>query len=194
MRSLNPLTGDEPFYVMTALSIARDHDLDESNNYAQRDYESFYPPDPLPAGWRGWPAIVRPLPPHPAHSVRPGLYSKHGLGVAVLILLPYALGGRDAVMVLLNLVAALVALNVYLLARRYTRDWRWAAALAAVLALSNPLMSYAYLIFPEMFAALAIVYAYRRGRVPTGRAPPTAPGRGRGRGRAGRSRARGRGA
>lgn len=56
MAALSPLTGDEPFYVMTALSLAHDGDLDESNNYAQGDYRSFYPPDPLPAGWQGWPA------------------------------------------------------------------------------------------------------------------------------------------
>ncbi|WP_221178956.1 hypothetical protein, partial [Pseudomonas fluorescens] len=50
---LDPLTGDEPFYVMTAISLLQDGDLDESNNYAQRDYEQFYPPDPLPPGWQG---------------------------------------------------------------------------------------------------------------------------------------------
>ncbi len=159
---LSPLTGDEPFYVMTALSLARDGDLDESNNYARRDYDSFYPPNPLPTGWRGWPAFPRDLPPHPAQTSRPGLYSKHGLGVALLILIPYVVGERVAVLLLLNLVAALVALNIALLARRYTAGWVWPTAIAAVLALSNPLMSYAYLIFPEVFAALAIVYAYRR--------------------------------
>ena len=160
--TLAPLTGDEPFYVMTALSIARDGDIDESNNYARRDYDSFYPPEPLPAGWRGWPAFPRTLPPHPAHSVRPGLYSKHGLGVAVLILSPYMLGGRIATILALNLVAALVALNMVLLARRYVPGWLPALALSLPLALSNPIMSYAYLIFPEVFAALAIIYALRR--------------------------------
>lgn len=164
--ALDPLTGDEPFYVMTALSILRDGDIDERNNYARRDYDSFYPPDPLPAGWRGWPAFPRDLPPHPAHSAREGLYSKHGLGVVLLILGPYALGGRLATMLFLNFVAALVALNMALLARRYLgrRGWWWSLALAAALALSNPLMSYAYLIFPEVFAALAIVYTFRRAR------------------------------
>lgn len=178
--ALDPLTGDEPFYVMTALSILRDGDIEESNNYARRDYESFYPPNPLPAGWRGWPAFPRTLPPHPAHSVRPGLYSKHGLGVALLILGPYALGGRVAAVLALNLVAALVALNMVLLARRYLSSPEGAPssspprfggaggaaaiALALPFALANPLMSYAYLIFPEVFAALAIVYAFRRSR------------------------------
>jgi hypothetical protein len=160
---LNPLTGDEPFYVMTAISLWQDHDLNEANNYAQRDYDAFYPPDPLPADWQGWPAFPRDLPPHTAHADRPGIYSKHGLGVAVLIMPPYVLGGRDAIILLLNLVAALVALNIVLLAERYGHTVGAALALAATLALANPLWSYAYLIFPEMFAALAIIYVYRRG-------------------------------
>ncbi len=164
MAALNPLTGDEPFYVMTALSLAHDGDLDETNNYGQGDYRAFYPPDPLPANWQGWPAFPRELPPHAAHSVRPGLYSKHGLGVAVLILVPYLLGGRLAAILFLNLVAALVAANIALLARRYGHGWLGAVALGLPLVFANPLMSYAYLIFPEIFAALAIVYAYRRSR------------------------------
>jgi hypothetical protein len=161
---LSPLTGDEPFYVMTVLSLARDGDLDESNNYAQGDYDSFYPPDPLPASWQGWPAFPRTLPPHPANSVRPGLYSKHGLGVALLIALPYLIGGRLATILFLNVVAALVAANIVLLARRYGHGWVTAALLAIPLVFANPLMSYAFLIFPEIFAALAIIYTFRRAR------------------------------
>ena len=164
MAALNPLTGDEPFYVMTALSLAQDGDLDESNNYARGDYRSFYPPDPLPAGWEGWPAFPRELPPHPAHSVRPGLYSKHGLGVALLIALPYLLGGRIATILFLNLIAALVAVNMVLLARRYGFGWLAATLLTLPFVFANPLMSYAYLIFPEIFAALALIYAFRRAR------------------------------
>jgi hypothetical protein len=166
IRYLDPLTGDEPFYVMTALSIANDRDLNEINNYQQRDFDSFYPPDPLPADWRGWPSFPRTLPPHMANSERAGLYSKHGLGVAVLIAVPYVIGGRVATLVLLNAVAALVAVNMVLLARRFGLGWLAAIALTVPLAFSNPLMSYAYLIFPEIFAALAIIYAFRRCREP----------------------------
>lgn len=163
---LSPLTGDEPYYVMTAISLTRDGDLDEINNYQQADYAAFYPPDPLPADWRGWPAFPRVLPPHPANSQRAGLYSKHGLGVVLLITPPYIWGGRVAVILLLNAVAALVAANMALLARRYGVGWPVATLLALLVAFSNPLMSYAYLIFPEVFAALAIVYAFRRSRAP----------------------------
>lgn len=161
---LNPLTGDEPFYVMTALSLIHDRDLDETNNYAQRDYASFYPTLPLPADWQGWSAVPDPLPPHPAHSVRPGLYSKHGFGVVALITLPYLLGGRIGVMLLLNCTAALVSINMLLLARRAGLSWGLATLTVLSLALANPLLSYAYLIFPETFAALAIIYVWRRSR------------------------------
>jgi hypothetical protein len=171
VRALNPLTGDEPFYVMTALSLIRDGDIEESNNYARGDYRSFYPPDPLPDDWQGWPAFPRVLPPHPAQAERPGLYSKHGFGVVALILVPYWVGGRVGTVLFLNLVAALVVANMVLLARRYGHSWLAAAALAATLAFANPLMSYAYLIFPEIFAALAIVYAFRRSREAENTAP-----------------------
>src|SRR5207253_7752725 len=40
---LSPLTGDEPFYAMTALSIWNDHDINECNNYRQADYAALYP-------------------------------------------------------------------------------------------------------------------------------------------------------
>jgi hypothetical protein len=166
IRFLSPLTGDEPFYVMTAISIARDRDLDELNNYQQEDFASFYPSDPLPDDWQGWAFFPRILPPHQADSARAGLYSKHGLGVAVLITPAYSWGGRVAVIALLNVIAALVAANMVLLARRYGHGWFAALALAAPLAFSNPLMSYAYLIFPEIFAALAVIYAFRRSREP----------------------------
>jgi hypothetical protein len=166
IRYLSPLTGDEPFYVMTALSVYHDRDLDEINNYQQRDFDAFYPSDPLPDDWQGWPLFPRTLPPHMADSARAGLYSKHGLGPAVLIMLPWVWGGRVAVLLFLNIVAALVAVNMVLLARRYGLGWLAAFALMVPLAFSNPLMSYAYLIFPEIFAALAIIYAFRRSREP----------------------------
>ena len=106
---LNPLTGDEPFYVMTALSLAHDHDLNETNNYAQGDYAPSTRPIPPRrlAGLARLPA--RSAARTAAHADRPGIYSKHGLGVAVLIMLPYVLGGRDAIILFLNFIAALVA-------------------------------------------------------------------------------------
>jgi hypothetical protein len=158
---LDPVTGDEPFYLMTAYSMLHDHDIDETNNFANRDWLRFYPAYPLPGDWQGWPGISPDLPPHASHTYRTGLYSKHGLGIPVLIVLPFALNGRTAVVLLYNLMAAGVAANIYLLARTATARRR-ALILTAILMASIPLASYAFLIFPEMPAALMLTYAVRR--------------------------------
>jgi hypothetical protein len=157
---LDPLTGDEPFYVMTALSILHDRDLDERNNYDARDFDTFYPAFGPPRD--GWPSFPDPLPPHATASQLPGLYSKHGLGLALLIALPWELGGRTLTLAVLAFIAALVALNMTLLARQFGASQPVAVLTALLLACSNPLLSFSLLIFPEMTAALCIVYASRR--------------------------------
>jgi hypothetical protein len=145
---------------MTSISLVDDHDLDETNNYANRDYHRFYPA--LGPTHSGWPSYPDPLPPHQSDTTRPGLYSKHGLGLALLIALPFYLGGRTLTLIVLAAIAALLAANMTLLAARYTRLPGLAALSALALALTNPLFSFSLLIFPEMSAALAITYATRR--------------------------------
>lgn len=163
---LDPLTGDEPFYVMTAISIVRDRDLDESNNYAERDYDEFYPSDPLPADWQGWPSFPRTLPPHAAHSVQSGLHTKHALGLSFLIAIPYSIAGRAGAMAVLIACVALLAGQMYLLAREAGANRRVAGGVALGLAITLPIAPYALLIFPELPAALALVYAIRRITAP----------------------------
>ncbi|HEX5165124.1 MAG TPA: hypothetical protein VFV93_06995 [Thermomicrobiales bacterium] len=164
---LDPLTGDEPFYVMTALSIMNDRDLDESNNYADRDYDEFYPPEPLPAGWDGWPAFPRTLPPHPATSDRNGLHTKHGLGLSFLIATPYEIAGRPGAVAVVLICSLFVAANMFLLAHDVNASPAWAAAIAIMLAVSMPLAPYSSLLFPEIPAALLLIYAIRRLATPS---------------------------
>jgi hypothetical protein len=152
---LDPVTGDEPFYLMTAYSLLHDHDIDETNNFANHDWLHFYPSYPLPRNWQGWPGISPDLPPHASQTFRTGLYSKHGLGIPVLILVPFALRGRTGVVLLYNLMAAGVAANIYLLAHTVAARHR-AVILTAILMASVPLATYAFLIFPEMPAALML--------------------------------------
>jgi hypothetical protein len=162
LERLNPLTGDEPFYVMTAISLMRDRNLDETANYARRDYEEFYPPDPLPTDWRGWPAFPRILPPHPAVTDRDGLYTKHGLGLSVLIAVPYELAGRVGAVLVIMLCAALLTGQMFLLGMEAGASRGLAASLALLLAWSLPIAPYALLLFPEIPAALLLTYAVRR--------------------------------
>lgn len=167
MAWLDPVTGDEPFYLVTAGSIIHDGDIDETNNWLARDVDGWLPPNPLPAGWLGWPAPARGFPPHGSQTIRDGLYSKHGLGVPVLILGPLALGGRTGVVLLYGAIGALIAANTYLLARLLTAPPLMAAVIAGLIALTNPILSYSFLIFPELPAALLTLYAFRRLLMPT---------------------------
>lgn len=190
---LDPVTGDEPYYLMTAISIWQDRDLNECNNYRQLDENQFYPyfyvnmkqALLVPPGWLGWSSVPYPLPPHPANlvpasreclSTNPAiaisptststeLYSKHGLGLSLLVLLPFVAGGRLLVVFFLNFLAALLAANVYLFAREGVGKVLPALLTLAAFAFTVPQMPYSYLIFPELPAALLTLYAFRRIRV-----------------------------
>lgn len=159
---LKPITGDEPFYVMTAISIARDHDIDETNNYQQRDYDEIFPRQPLPPDWTGWTRLAPDIEPHLAVSDRPGQYSKHGLGLPLLIAAPWEVSGRSGAVAIVAACAVLLAGQMYLLGREAGNGPRLAAGVAAGLALTMPITPYALLLFPEVPSALLLVYAIRR--------------------------------
>ena len=194
---LDPVTGDEPFYLMTAISLIQDHDLDETNNYAEKDYWQFAPsctemsqpnwglastypiyntPGIFAPGLRddcpellinGLPlAQLSTLPPHLSKDVKvPGTYTKHGIGLSVIIAPFYALGGRPWVVVFLVMLTALLGVNLWLLAfettgRRFISWLTW-----AIMMLSAPLICFAFLIFPAAPAGLLVVYSWRRLRL-----------------------------
>lgn len=170
LERLNPMTGDAPFYVMTAISIINDGDIEESNNYITdpdnpgmvRFADQLYPDREPGDEWRGWPSYPDLVQPHQAHTERAGLYSKHGVGLPLLIALPYAIGERLAVELLLIGIAALLTGQMVLLVIRSGSPAWTAVAIAIGLALSMPIGPYSLLIFPEVPAALLLVYAVRR--------------------------------
>jgi hypothetical protein len=170
---LKPPTGDEVFYLITAQSILYDHDLDETNQFRERSWLAVYPTcaEFRQRDWKGFspPGIPCPglgfLGPERTHAKVPGIYTKHGLGLSFLIVPAYALGKRVAVVFFLNGLAALLALNVYLLAWEACGQRRVARFCWAALGFGAPIFSYAYLIFPQPVCALCILYAYRRARL-----------------------------
>src|SRR5262245_17252272 len=154
------VSGDEPHYLMVTESLLTDHDLDVSNNYEHHDGEWFSRPD-LEAF------------PH-ARPMRTGaVWSVHDIGVSVAMLPVYAIATRVAVHVpeawltrvhqthglfaysLMNIfLAGLTAFGAVLMAsglRRLTPSGA-PALVALFLALSPPVLSHAFLIFPETFA------------------------------------------
>jgi hypothetical protein len=146
------LTGDEPEYVLTAISLLDDGDILLRNNSQRDDAREFGA-----AGFRF------PLP-RPVHNI----------GVPLLIAPAYALGRllkpaapQRAVWYLLALVSALLAAELYALCQP---RGRLHAAAAASIVLLPPMLPMTVQIYPEMPAAWLAVAAYRRlGRPGTGR-------------------------
>ncbi len=155
-------TGDEPYYLLIAHSLIHDHDIELTNNYDQQDYIHYYPGELYPR--------------HEAKTTAPGLYLKHAPGVSLLIVPAYALADWKGTIYFYNILGALLAANLYLLAYQIARKQWVALLLWLTLSFSNPLMSYTFLIFPALVSALMTVYAYRRIRLDGMVAPLTGNG------------------
>ena len=76
-------SGDEPHYLLAAHSLAFDGDFDLADNYARRDYLSFY--------------SEYYLDPHTRPGPRSGQVLTHNLGLSILIAPAYRLGGLAGV-------------------------------------------------------------------------------------------------
>ena len=127
------LTGDEPHYLLIAQSIVTDLDVDLAGEYAE----------------------VPTLSPHRARMDR-GFHSIHNVGLSILLAIPWAIGGEQGAIFMMNLVAALLVLSFDRLLETYkiTRPFRFAATLSFAACL--PTLSLASQIFPEIPGALAI--------------------------------------
>ena len=185
LRYLEPPTGDQPYYLMTTISMLEDGDLDEYNNYTTAaSYDQFYP-TPLQESAASFRGLRHIYPLSPKDHVGPVAnrpaaewHTKHGLGLSLLIAPGWALGkaltpllapltaggegGWPGVILEMNLLGALLAVNVFLWAWQGSRHVGLAAIVWIVLAFSNPLMSYSLLLFTEMPAALCTLYVVRR--------------------------------
>lgn len=165
----SPPTGDQPFYLMDTLSMVQDRDLNVANNYAQRDEDKFYRLAPRPDGFVGMGAPY-PLPKQLAQTVaRPPdeNYAFHLPGLSIMLIPSWIIGSWfqlwwPATVVFMCFLGALLSLNIFLLAFETTGKLWIAWAVWLPLAFSNPLMSYAYLLFTEMPVGLFAIYAFRR--------------------------------
>src|SRR5574341_199659 len=142
-----PRTGDEPHYLLAAHSLAFDGDFDLANNYARRDYLSFYGDSNLT--------------PHTRPGPNGQAVLTHNLGLSILITPAYRLGGLAGVEYFLAVLGALLAANVYLLGYEITQHWLAAATGWVAVSLTPPVLWYVFLVYPEMVAGLWIVVALR---------------------------------
>jgi hypothetical protein len=140
--------GDEPHYLMVADSLLRDHDLSLEGDYAEGRYRPFHP---------------GPLAPHYRVRGRGGeIYSLHAVGLSLLVLPAYAVGGYAGASFFMALLAVALAGELRSLLRE--RGGAAADGVAWVMALSPPLVHYAGLIFTEIPAALVVTLGLRHAR------------------------------
>jgi hypothetical protein len=157
------VNGDEPFYLLTTVSLLADGDLDLRNDYALRRYRAFFDhPDEL------WQQSV------PTADGR--LLSPHNVGLAALILPAYALGGAEGAKRFLGLLGGLLVAATFLLAYRATGRVGASLVAAALLGASAPLVVYATQVYPETPAALVATAAAWLVLGPGARAAPGRPG------------------
>jgi hypothetical protein len=145
-RAVGP-EGDEPHYLMVADSLLRDGDLAVEQDFAEGRYRAFHP---------------EPLEPHYRVRGRDGrIHSLHAVGLSVLVLPAYALGGYPAVSFFMALLSAALAWNVRRLVAEAFEDEDLGAGVGWLVALAPPVLSYAGLVFTEVPAALAVAWGLR---------------------------------
>lgn len=140
-----PLGGDEPHYLLISHSLLHDHDLAIKNNYNQHDYRAFYSGE---------------LQRHVSIGKDGSRYSIHSPGVALLLLPGYALGGRAGAVLMMNLMAALLAAVLYMIAFAQTRHPWLALIIWGIASFTTPLLLYSSQLYPEIPSALLLGMAY----------------------------------
>lgn len=138
-------SADEPQYLMTALSIARDGDLNIANQRYAGDYRMFHEAT-LP--------IQTLLQPDGSRI------SPHGPLLPAYLALPTAAGGWAAAKAALALLAgATAAVTAWAASRRFGISRPVAATGAVLMAATPPMAFYATQIYPEIPAALLTITA-----------------------------------
>ena len=136
---------DEPQYLLSALSLWEDHDLDISDELADRRFLAFHDLD-LPV----------------QTAVRPdgGQLSPHDPLLPVLLAVPMGLGGWVAAKLTLAMLAGiLAALLLWVAVRRFAVPPRLAVPGVALATCTAPLAVYGQQVYPELPAALAALVA-----------------------------------
>jgi hypothetical protein len=138
-------TADEPQYLLTALSLGEDLDLDISDELRDRRFEPFHEISLNPQ--------TRPL-------EGGAEYSPHDPLLPVLLALPMRLGGWVAAKVALAALAGcLAATMLWVAVRRFAVALPVGVAVVGAFSLTPPLTTYGTQVYPELPAALVFTLA-----------------------------------
>ncbi|MDP9021804.1 MAG: hypothetical protein M3N57_03720 [Actinomycetota bacterium] len=141
----NHTSGDEPHYLLTALSLAHDLDLDVSDQIDRGAYRPFHEQTLLPQARR---------------RADGSMVAPHDPLLPAVLSVPVRLGGWVAAkLTLAGLNAALAGLLVWTMVRRFGVPLRTAAVTALVMGAAAPLAVYGQQVYPELPAAVAVTAA-----------------------------------
>jgi len=144
VRTVQLTESDEPHYLIAMQSLVQDRDLDLKNEYDRADYADYYP------------TILE-----ARHVIDVGTTEVpiHDLGLPIIGAIPFALGRRTGVLVLMCVVAALFAWRGYALLRRLAFGRETAFLATALVAFLHPLFTYTTQIYPDLIGALVVLVA-----------------------------------
>ena len=163
-------TGDELHYLLISHSLLYDRDFELSNNIINKDCLFFHTSEELAS--------------HSIKSKNGKFYSKHGVGLPVLVLPAYALGKGlsslfsepflnkfnltksmlcyKVVSLFIIFLTCLLIINLYLLCYQYTQSKYYSLYIAFLTAFCSPILFYSNQIFTEIPTALIMIYILRR--------------------------------
>ncbi|MGI8423302.1 MAG: hypothetical protein ACR2NO_04210 [Chloroflexota bacterium] len=161
VRPIFSITGDEPHYLTIATSLVSDRDLDVLDDYRDKEYFPFYP------FHLGDGRDMEDM--HAIYGRGGHVYSKHGVGLPLMLAPAMKLGGYGAATLVMIALAATLSAQIWLLARDVLSAGKgglarldWAIWLTWVaVALSPPIVLYAPLFYPEVAGAVLTVWAVR---------------------------------
>jgi len=149
---MNPSSsGDEPHYMLVAESIAFDGDLNLTNDYASKE-RTLRVVNVWPLGHV----------PHAAEYTGSGqLRPLHGVGLSVLLAPAVGVGGLTGARLMMVLIAALLAHQLYRLLAElgFRRLYRIGAWVATVFCL--PIVAFSSQVYPELPGALIVLVVLR---------------------------------
>ncbi len=154
------LKGDEAHYLLATVSVLRDGDMFLEDEYAGAAYAPFVD-GPLGPG------------PHVVSARQGHLAGFHDVGLSLLALPSYWLGGWLLVLVVMAVLAGLALRELFLCARLFGAPPLATFVAAASVGFTPPFAVYATQLYPEVPGALLTIFATRRMIASTG--APNAP-------------------
>ncbi|MBU1867838.1 hypothetical protein KJ608_00025 [Patescibacteria group bacterium] len=143
--------GDQTRYLLVTHSLIHDQDLDLRNNYENQDYMLFLPDTDFLMKNAG---IVQ-----SDGSIKPG----HNVGLSVVLIPGYFLGGKLGAQLEMALLAALLTTLIYFIVRQITQESKLGVALAFLAVFTVPAFSLSNLIYPEIPAAVIVAFITYQG-------------------------------